>query len=141
MFNLHVLWILCSFSCCWFSALFLYNHIEYIVTFQFSCISWELLCSYYMIYFRESYMVCWDKCVFFQCLDEMFYRHPLSPFYLWCHLTLTFLCSFFLWGWPFYWWKWAIEVTHYNCVGGYSGTPYHIVFVLWSCVHRVCVYF
>jgi hypothetical protein len=30
-------------------------------------------------------------------LDEIFCRHLLGPFGLWCHLVLGFLCWFFVW--------------------------------------------
>jgi hypothetical protein len=38
------------------------------------------------------------KNVYFFLLDEIFCRHQLGPFDLWCHLILGFLC-WFLFGW------------------------------------------
>jgi hypothetical protein len=53
-----------------------------------------------------------------QKFDEIFYRHQLGPFDLWCDLVLEFLCRFFVWM-TYLLVMGGIKVSHYHCVGVY----------------------
>jgi hypothetical protein len=53
-----------------------------------------------------------------QKLNEIFCRHQLGPFDLWCGLVLEFLYWFFVWM-TYLLVMGGIKVFHYHCVGVY----------------------
>jgi hypothetical protein len=71
--------------------------------FLFSFICWGLLCALkYDLFCRKLYGLL-RRMYIVLLLDEIFCRHQLVPFDLWCYLVLGFLC-WFSFGWPIYWW-------------------------------------
>jgi hypothetical protein len=89
--------IFCYYFCCWVLVLTHCDQIECRGLFLFSYICWGLFCALRYDQFwwkchgllRRMYIVC--------MLDEIFFRHQLSPFDLWCDLVLEFLYWFFFW--------------------------------------------
>jgi hypothetical protein len=62
---------------------------------MFSYIFWGLLCVVrYDLFCRKFHGLLRRMC-FMLLLDEIFYRHQLGPFDLWCQIVLGFLCWFF----------------------------------------------
>jgi hypothetical protein len=78
--------------------------IEYRRLFLFSYICWGLLCALRYAVFGRKFHGLLRRMYIVLLPDEIFCRHQLSPFVLWCHLSLGFLCWIFLSGWPIYWW-------------------------------------
>jgi hypothetical protein len=69
-----------------------------------------------------------------QKLDEIFFRHQLGPFDLWCDFVLEFLC------WCFSWMTYllamgGIKLSHYHCVGIYIIEYVWGNWVYWCCEH------
>jgi hypothetical protein len=61
--------------------------------FYFIC--WDLFCALrYHLFWRKFHGLL-KRMYIVLLLDEIFCRHQLGPFDLWCHLVLGFLCWFF----------------------------------------------
>jgi hypothetical protein len=56
-----------------------------------------------------------EKNVYMQKLNEIFCRHQLGPFGLWCDLVVEFLYWFFVWM-TYLLVMGGIKVSHYHCV-------------------------
>jgi hypothetical protein len=111
---LHVFY---HYFCCWVLVLMHCDQIKCMWLFLFSYICWSLLCALRYDQFWKKFNRLLRKMYIVQKLDEIFYRHQLGPFDLWCDLVLGFL----------YWVfclddisiddRGSIKVFHYHCVG------------------------
>jgi hypothetical protein len=115
---------LCIFCCC-FCCCFVLLHCDQIVCrglFQYSYICWDLLCALrYGIFWRKFHVLLRSMHIVL-LQDEIFCRHQLSPFDLWCHLVLGFLCWFFIF---LVWMTYLLVIEwYYHCAGVY----------MWFCV-------
>jgi hypothetical protein len=91
---LHVFY--CCF-CCWVLVLMHCDQIECMVLFLFSYICWGMLCALRYNQFRRGFDGLLTRMYIVQTLDEIFCRHQLGQFGLWCALVLEFLYWFFVW--------------------------------------------
>jgi hypothetical protein len=98
--------IFCYCLCCWVLVLMHCDQIECMGLFLFLYISWDLLCALRYDQFWRRFHGLLRRIYIVQNLDEIFSRHQLGPFDLWCDLVLEFL-YWFLFGWPIYWW-WGV---------------------------------
>jgi hypothetical protein len=89
---LHVFY--CCF-CCWFPVLMHRDHIDCLGLFLFFYICWGLLGALRHDQFWRMFSELLRRMYFVQQLDEIFCRHQLGPFCLWCDLVLEFLYWFF----------------------------------------------
>jgi hypothetical protein len=92
----------CCF-CCWVLVLMHCDQIECMALFLFSYICWGLLCALRYDQFWTRFHGLLRRMYIVQKLDEIFCRHQLGLFDLWCDLVLDFLYLLFV-GWPIYWW-------------------------------------
>jgi hypothetical protein len=83
------------------------DQIECMRLFLFSYIFWSPFWRKFHRLLRRMYIV--------PKLDEIFFRHQLGPFDLWCDLVLEFLYWFFVW------------MTHLLVIGGVLKSPTNIV--------------
>jgi hypothetical protein len=84
-----------SYFCCWVLVLIHCDQIECMGLFLFSYICWGLLCALRYDQFWRRFDGLLRRIYIVQRLDEMFCRHQLGPFDLWCDLVLEFLYWFF----------------------------------------------
>jgi hypothetical protein len=84
----------CCFYC-WVIVLMHCNQIECKGLFLFSYIYWGLLCAPSYDRFSRRFQGLLRRMDIVQKLDEIFCRHWLGPFDLWCDLVLEFLYWFF----------------------------------------------
>jgi hypothetical protein len=71
-------------------------------------------------------------------LDEIFYRHQLCPFDLWCDLVLGFL-YWILFGWLICWW-WGVLRSPTTTVLASIGVLSTLDYIWWYWVHWHCVH-
>jgi hypothetical protein len=98
--------------CCWALVLMHCNQIECTGLFLFSYTWWSLLCN------LRRFHVLLIIMYFVQNLDEIFCRHWLSLFDLWCDLDLGFVYWVFVWM-TYLLVIWGFKVSYYHCVGVY----------------------
>jgi hypothetical protein len=128
---LHVFY--CCF-CCWVLVLMHCDLIECRRLFLFSKICWGLLCDirYEQLWSRFHELM--RRMYIVRKLDEIFCRHQLGPFHLWCDLSLELLYWFFVW------------MTYQLVIAGYKSLPISLCcslyiflgpsgYVWWNWVH------
>jgi hypothetical protein len=91
---LHVFY--CCF-CCWVLFLMHCGQIECMVLFLFSYISWCLLCVLCYDQFWRGFHGLLGRIYIVLKLNEIFCRHQLGLFDVWCDLVIEFLYWFFVW--------------------------------------------
>jgi hypothetical protein len=89
---------LCIFCCClcsWVLLLFHCDQIECRGVFLFSYVCWGLLCALRNDQFWRKFHRLLRRMYLTLFLEEIFCRHQIGSFDLWCHLVLGFHCWFF----------------------------------------------
>jgi hypothetical protein len=92
--SLHVFY--CCF-CCWFLVLMHCGQTECMGLFLFSYICCGLLCALRYDQFWRRFHGLLRRMYIVQKSDEIFCRHQLGLFDIWCDLVLGFLYLFFVW--------------------------------------------
>jgi hypothetical protein len=116
--------ISCCCFCCWVLILMHCDQIEHMGLFQFSYISWGLLCALrYDLFWRKFHDLPRIMYIVWM-LDEIFCRHQLGPIDIRCYFVLEFLYWFCVWM-TYLLVMGGIKVSHYHCIGGYKCFKVH----------------
>jgi hypothetical protein len=110
--------IFCYCFCCWVLVLIHCDQIECRGLFIFSFICWGLLCTLRYDQFCRKFHGLLRRMYIVRMFDEIFCRHQLGPFDLWCDLVLQFHCWFFVWMMHLLV-RGGIKVSYYHYIGVY----------------------